>query len=541
MSDIQTNSLPSPTGGWNRRDALGTMDPSDAVVMDNFISTGGYVKVRGGYKTAVDTFPAGTGGLPVETLATYISGDKKELIFSQKLGPQADAQSDIFVVSNDFSSFRSIRPLPPDPDEPLIGYGLWTSMWKTLQFQGKLFFVGREGLDEPLVYDGVRCKKHTFTIDITEDELSFKSIIGITAYKRRIFMIEEDSLNLWYTDEAGTIGGKISCLNLADSAKKGGSFIDISEWTRTGANDMTSMLVATTTEGEVLMFSGIDPSTMDDWKLEGTYQIPAPVGYRCTTKMMDELVFATKGGYYTTSSIIKTNEIDKESSLSDKIRGAVRGLKTFYNNIGWQVIFLQTENLLMINVPISNTQTEQFVLNLENQTWSRFTGLNAVIFTTFGDEVFFGGKLGNIYQMYSGGNDNGRPINAASQQAFTTFEDPKKKHLRNVHILIGSAFARDIDISIAADFNIQPGSCIISTSGAPEKSKFSEWNDAYWNEAYWGSGTKADTLAIQEIGTSVECNLARYFSIGIRVKPFAEEENDFIWHSTTFNYVSAEE
>ena len=32
----RTTSIPAPTGGWNARDNIASMDPQDAVIMQNF-------------------------------------------------------------------------------------------------------------------------------------------------------------------------------------------------------------------------------------------------------------------------------------------------------------------------------------------------------------------------------------------------------------------------------------------------------------------------------------------------------------------------
>ena len=45
----QTQSIPSPIGGWNARNSIAAMPPMDAVVMDNFFPDTDYVKLRSGY------------------------------------------------------------------------------------------------------------------------------------------------------------------------------------------------------------------------------------------------------------------------------------------------------------------------------------------------------------------------------------------------------------------------------------------------------------------------------------------------------------
>ena len=42
-------SVPAPIGGWNTRDALEAMEPTDAVTLDNWFPTTGKLTVRKGY------------------------------------------------------------------------------------------------------------------------------------------------------------------------------------------------------------------------------------------------------------------------------------------------------------------------------------------------------------------------------------------------------------------------------------------------------------------------------------------------------------
>ena len=43
-----TASVPAPLGGWNARDGLAMMKPSDAVILDNYFPNSGSCDLRGG-------------------------------------------------------------------------------------------------------------------------------------------------------------------------------------------------------------------------------------------------------------------------------------------------------------------------------------------------------------------------------------------------------------------------------------------------------------------------------------------------------------
>jgi hypothetical protein len=531
-SGVQSITIPAPVGGWNRRDSLGTMDPSDAVVMDNFISTGGLVKLRRGFKTVIKTPPTSyMRDYPIETICSYTAGLEDQMIFSSRV--LGSKYTELYKVDENITSFESI--IPKDEDgEPLIK--LEGTRWKDLQFQNNLFLVSN-GVDIPLRYDGTELHAASFTHDST-DHLDLDEITDIASYNKRLFFIQKGTLNLWFTSQMGVISGNIECNDLSDYASRGGELVEIEEWTRTGANDLSSMLVAITSEGEVFMFSGMDPTDAESWKMEGIYQIPSPIGFHCATKMMDDLVFATKGGYYTAAALTSVKETTKEMAITDKIRGAIESLRNYFDDDGWQVVFLQAYNYLFINIPVSETGAEQFVYNLENKTWSKFTGIDAFSFCTFKDKIYFGGKTGNIYELFSTGTDNGIFIGGVIQQAFSTFNIPQKKWIKSVSINIGTPFKQELKLRLACDFNIQP-ECSVWTEGVSPTEKFAEWDKSLWNKELWGVYTSADMLNIQELETPVDGEVARYISLSLKTVIGSPEEFDMVWHSTTFAYETA--
>jgi len=70
----QVASLPAPIGGWNARDSLANMEPTDAVQLTNMFPTVSSVNLRGGYQQ----FATGITG-QVESLFNYSGGASEKL------------------------------------------------------------------------------------------------------------------------------------------------------------------------------------------------------------------------------------------------------------------------------------------------------------------------------------------------------------------------------------------------------------------------------------------------------------------------------
>jgi len=67
-------SIPAPVGGWNVRDSLANMSPTDAVTMTNFFPTVSSVNLRGGYSK----WSTGITG-QVDTVMAYETGSVSKL------------------------------------------------------------------------------------------------------------------------------------------------------------------------------------------------------------------------------------------------------------------------------------------------------------------------------------------------------------------------------------------------------------------------------------------------------------------------------
>ena len=61
-----SKSYPAPLGGWNDRDALADMPPTDAIILENWFPKTSYLEIRGGSSNHVTGI---TGN--VSTLAVY--------------------------------------------------------------------------------------------------------------------------------------------------------------------------------------------------------------------------------------------------------------------------------------------------------------------------------------------------------------------------------------------------------------------------------------------------------------------------------------
>lgn len=462
----QEATLPAPIGGWNARDPMQALKPTEAIVLDNLIPTSGGVTLRGGYT------PHATGlGASVQSLMEHSSISGGSSLFGA-------AGTSVFNVTN----------------EAAVGAAVLTGMGNA-QFSHVNF--GAAGGNYLVIANGSAAVRHyngsvwaTPTINnVTSADLNY-----VTAHLGRLWFIQKNTLNAWYLDP-GAIAGDATLLPLGPFCKLGGSLLAIASWTRDGGAGPDDHAVFITTKGEVLIYSGTDPDDADTWSKVGTFKISEPIGRRCVIAAGADLGIITSQGLIPLSQILASPEsVQSKSQLTDNIKGAVQSsYKTAGSLFGWQVIEYAKSGLVIMNVPVSTGTTfYQYVMNVMTGKWCRFTGIPAVCWSRMGDNIYFGGLDGKVYRYDVAYLDAGTtPIGADCLQAFSNFKTPAKKRFTMAKALFTTAQGIDPPLECKVDYDLTPSSLsqtIVPNSGTPWGSEWgSSWGPSIVPVSNWQS------------------------------------------------------
>jgi len=458
-------SLPAPVGGWNARDSLANMAPTDAVTLENFFPGVASVNLRGGYSKHATGLPG-----QVETLMTY-NGAATTKMFAASVTGFYDVTSSGAVGS-------------------AVVSGLTNARWEYINVatSGGNFLYAVNGVDKPRLYNG-----STWT---AIDGSSTPSITGVTTtnlsninlFKNRVWFIEKDTLKAWYLPTS-SVGGAAQTLDLSSIAKFGGYLVAMGTWTIDAGYGVDDNLVFVTNKGEVIVYRGTDPSSASTWELIGVWVLGAPVSKRCFMKYGGDLLLLTLDGLLPLASALQSSRLDPNVALSDKIQGAfAAATSTYQNNFGWVMLYNAKNNALIVNVPISAGNQEQFVMNNITKAWCKFTGWAANCFTIYQDDPYFGGDT-YVAKAWTIGNsgfiDDTNNISGRALQAFNYFESRGvKKYFTRARPSLYSNGTPGISLSINVDFNQADSTAAIAYSPPI----FSIWDTAVWDSATWGTG-----------------------------------------------------
>jgi len=530
----RTVSLPAPVGGWNVRDSLAEMKPTEAVVMENWWPTPVDVQVRKGYTNWATGLP-GT----VDTIMAYngSSGTRKLFAFT--------STGSVYDVSSSGAVGAALIT------------GLTNGQWQYLSVTttGGQFLLAVNGNDWMLRYDGTkwiavtdgaaftpstitgngvtatvttatphglltgntvtitgsapagldaagvtitRTGANTFTyanatvgtstvssVVVQENitGISPKSLVNINTFKARVWFVQKNSLNGWYL-ATDAISGAATKFPFGSLFPSGGTLQAMGTWTIDVGIGIDDNAVFFSSEGEVLVYKGTDPSSSTTWSLVGLFREGNPIGNRCQIKYLGDIYVITDLGVQPMSNSILTAQVTMKSDLTDKILPAMQvAVAAARSTFGWQMIPYPVQNMLLVNVP-SASGNYQFAMNTITGAWTKFTGWNARCWEVQANSLYFGGT-GVVGLAWSGDLDNGAQIMADCLPAFNSFGSrTQAKKMTMVRPIMYSSGSPSVLIGVNYDYDQTSIPTGVLTFSSPSSGMV--WGSMVWGSMTWG-------------------------------------------------------
>jgi hypothetical protein len=474
------------------------MSPNDAVVLDNWWTYPGYIAIRKGYSTHKTGLPA-----TCETLVEYLSTTGASKMF-------AVADGDIYDVSTVGAVGAAL----------VTGLGNSRFQETMITTPGGSFLVMVNGADHLQYYNGTAWGEISGTGLPSITHIGTENLIHVALFKNRLFFVEKDSMSLWYLP-VNSIGGAASELDLGSVFRLGGYIMACYTWTIDAGNGSDDHLVIITSNGEVAVYRGADPSSASDWFLIGVFSLGKPLGRRCAVKYGGDLAVNTEEGVYPLGKGLLSASVDRRIALTDKIQNTVSQEASKYaSEFGWQLVLFPEVNMLMLNIP--NTKaTFQFAQNTITGAWTKFTGMAAKVWLRSSLGLYFSDGT-RVFKAWDGYKDVTASIVADCVPAFGYFgSKAQNKYFVMVRPYIQTTGVPSILFGLNVDFSLQPVSGALSY--APPVVMI--WGDMVWGDMIWGGGlaqianwqtvgavanTAAIRLKVQNNGSDVRLNNVDY-------------------------------
>lgn len=431
-------SVPAPIGGWNVRDPLPAMEPQYAPILDNVFCLPSELMVRKGWKEWA-TFD----GI-CKTIMDYDAASGQEMLLAA-----VDNSGDCTIY--DISVSGEGVPVVTD---------LTSAEFKHCHFanSGGYFTYFVNGNDPAILCDGTTFQ----TVTTSSSPYAITNVpstrfLDVVAHKRRLWFAIDNSLTAYYlpTDQ---IAGEAQPYNFAPIFSKGGHIVKMDTWSLDAGQGLDDYFVIFTTEGEVAVYTGIDPASMSTWSLQGVFYIGTPTGRGCTAKYGGDLLIINKDGLAQMSKSLMSSRVNTWLQLTDKIQPQLAQDTTeFQANAGWDLTLFPPANMLIVNVPIKqNAASYQYVMNTISGAWSRWTDINAFTWY-YADEQLWAGMDGMVGQMWVNQNDNGKDITADILPAYQSLgQNSQLKRWTMGRVLLGANAPASYGARMEVDFNLAP-------------------------------------------------------------------------------------
>jgi hypothetical protein len=452
-------SVPPPVGGLNAKDALESMPPEDAVVLENFFPEPNSVRLRRGFAEHA----TGMSG-PVFSLMEWAGPTTRKLFGA--------TQTAIYNVSSAGAVGAA--------DVSLLTNGKWQhTMFATA---GGNFLFAVNGADSARAYDGSAWSTPAIT------GLASTNFIDVCPHKFRLWFVRAASTSAYYLG-TNAIAGAVTEFPLGPLFTQGGRLLTIASWTRDGGSGPDDFLAFISSTGEIAVYQGTDPSSANDWALVGVYRVGPPIGQRCVLRTGADIALITKDGIVSVTRMISLDRsISARAAVTEKIAKLFSDdARSYGTNFGWQAITYPQATMTIVNVPtVEGSIQRQYAMNSLTGAWSRFTGMNASCWALFNDELYFGGNDGVVYKGDVGFQDNGEAIQGDIKTAFNYFKSRGQlKAFKMARPIFLSNGQPNYLMGLNVDFDDSTPSAAPTPGAAP----VSLWGVAQGGVDVWGGGS----------------------------------------------------
>lgn len=494
----KVTTFPAPVGGWIKNQNLaipGARRPdgsavNGAFVLENWFPIATGIRMRGG---TAQYNQLGDGTQTIRSLFTYVNGNNKSLF--------AAIDDAIYDVTFQVATFNLVddlgRSLVDDQGNNLIAFptsplvpvvtGQTSGAWSVVQFAtpGGVFLRAVNGTNTSQVYDGATWSTTPAITGVDSATLS-----NVFVFKQRLFFLQKDSLDAWYLP-AASIGGAAVKFPLGGVFSRGGSLLFGGSWSIDGGGGLTAQCIFVTTEGEVAVYQGTDPSTAATWSLVGVYRVGKPLGPKAWIHAGGDLVIGTDIGFVPLSQAVSRDFAAlSPTAISYPIETAWNDAVSARPGLNWSCEVWPSKQMVLIALPtVPSTVPQMFVANARTGAWSLFTGWDATCVQLFDNRLFYGSTGGLIVEAEVGGSDQGDLYTSSCVPLFDPLKSPSSLKVgMSARATLLSPVKVKATLSMQKDFNV-------NLPSAPDDIRTA--SGSLWGVGIWGTDTWGTTAAKQ--------------------------------------------
>jgi hypothetical protein len=323
----------------------------------------------------------------------------------------------------------------------------------------------------------------TVSSSITITGVTTSTLTQVWLHKTRLFFVERNSLSAWYLP-AASIGGAASELDLGAIFKKGGFLSFGASWSLDSGAGLDDVCVFVTTNGEIAVYEGDDPSDANNWRLAGVYEISRPLNKHSFFKAGGDLAILTEDGIIPVSEALRKDRAALQAvAISFPIEDAWKdAVANATSDFPITPTLWQSQALLLIGV--SGAGGVAYVANARTGAWARYTGWDVRCSAVANDGLYFGRNDGKVMRGQNGGADDGLAYTGRYVPKFTEAGTQQVKMANHAGVTVKAS--ENPNFRMACFSNYQIGEYPTATPLASESGDV--WGTGVWGTFIWGTG-----------------------------------------------------
>lgn len=323
----------------------------------------------------------------------------------------------------------------------------------------------------------------------------------VWGHKGRLFFVEKDSMSAWYLP-VSSFGGAASELDLGPIFRRGGKLLFGATWSLDSGSGLDDVCLFVTTNGEIAVYEGSDPSDATTWQLTGVYEVSRPLNKHSWFKAGGDLAILTEDGIIPVSEALRKDRAALQAvaityPIEDAWKAAVanRGASFPVAPTLWQ-----SRALLMIGIPGSIA----YVANARTGAWCRYTGWDVRCGGVANDRLYFGTNAGKVMRGENGGADDGVAYTGFYVPKFTTAGTAGRKMANHAGITVKAGRNPNFQMAAFSDYGIGDyplPTPLVSAPGAA-------WGSGVWGAFVWGGAGTESTYTVWKTVRAVGYSIA---------------------------------
>lgn len=220
-----------------------------------------------------------------------------------------------------------------------------------------------DGFGQPLRFDGSSFAPCAFTISTGENPIRLS---GVVSHHDRLFLWRRGKLEFYYGD-VGAVTGPLDRFPLDRLGNIRGSIVAMLSMTVDAGHGMNDMLCIVTSAGQLVLYEGLDPGDVEDWRLNAIIQAAAPLGEGAFAEVGADVWMLTAQGIVSLGEAIRSSTLALVSDMTAPVSARVAELAD--PDATWTMHAAIDGSMIVVN-RVLGTEAAQLIYYTASKSWA---------------------------------------------------------------------------------------------------------------------------------------------------------------------------